>query len=308
MRRPNLFLCGAPKAGSTSLHDYLDQHPDIFMSPVKEPNHFASDLNITGEDWRVHRRENYAALFKDARDQTVVGESSIFYSFSRAAIPAAEQFSPGAKYIYLMRNPVDAVWSLHWQFVKTSNENKTRLADALDAEPARAEGRELPPSVHNPAGLLYTRVYDYAQHLQHVRDAASPERVHVELFEDLARDPAAVYARVLRFLGVDDAFRANFDIKNPARPVRNLPLRRFAADKPLVKKTFVNLPAPIRGTISKAAQLLIKDKTNRDTLEPAVARRLVDFYEPKLPRLEEMLNRDLTVWRERWNKHLAEAT
>jgi len=301
MPRPNLFLFGAAKAGTTALHEYLSHHPSVFMSPVKEPHHFGSDLKL-GEGWHVPRREDYEALFDAAADTPVRGESSVFYMISEHAAREVHRYTGGdARLVVMLRDPVSAVWALHWQFLKSANETLTNLNDALDAEPRRAEGRKLPPMNHNHLALLYTRTYDYPPHLDRIDTVFPPDRVHIELFDDLQQDPAALYARVLRFLGVDPSFTPAFEVVNKAAPVRNLPLRQSLARSPALKRAWGKLPTRVRGAAGSLAASLIRDKQTRAALTPAVAARLAERFEPTLPALEERLGRDLTHWRHRWH-------
>ena len=300
MPRPNLFLFGAAKAGTTALHEYLNHHPSIFMSPIKEPHHFGSDLEL-GPGWHVPDRAEYEALFDAAGDAPVRGESSVFYMISEHAAREVHDYTNGdARIIVMLRDPVSAVWALHWQFLKSANETLTSLDAALEAEPRRARGHHLPPMHHNRLALLYTRTYDYPPHLGRI-DAAFPrDRVHIELFDDLQQDPAALYARVLDFLGLDPGFAPAFEVVNKAQPVRNLPLRQSLARSPALKRAWGKLPTRVRGAAGSLAASLIRDKQTRTSLTPAVASRLAERFEPTLPALEERLGRDLSIWRDRW--------
>src|SRR5438067_2452241 len=103
---PNFFIVGAAKAGTTSMHRYLAQHPEIFMSKVKEPTFFATDLGLV-TPWQD--KGAYLSLFEDADDLPVRGESSPAYLLSSEAAQRIRTASPGARILILLRNPVDAV-------------------------------------------------------------------------------------------------------------------------------------------------------------------------------------------------------
>src|SRR4249920_1791560 len=122
MRRPNLFIVGAPKCGTTSLHQYLSQHPQVFMSRLKEPHYFARDIE-NRSTWCARSFEEYLRHFEDARDHVIVGESSTWYLYSHVAAQAIKECIHDVFIIAMIRNPIDAMYSLHGQFLWTGNED-----------------------------------------------------------------------------------------------------------------------------------------------------------------------------------------
>src|SRR5579863_1241705 len=134
-RLPNFFIVGAPKAGTTSLYHYLDQHPEIYMSPVKETNHFASEIRLAGfadelqeqvkRDMRAMQKylagpmsekrfgavglewDDYLKLFRNATDEKAIGEASVCYLWSRTAAKNIFARIPRAKIIMILRDPAE---------------------------------------------------------------------------------------------------------------------------------------------------------------------------------------------------------
>lgn len=99
MKEPNFFIIGAPKCGTTSLAHWLAQHPEVFMSPVKEPHYFSTDFPLTS--WRDP--DDYHSLFEGAdTHHKAVGEASVWYLRSREAVPQIEAHYPGARYIVML--------------------------------------------------------------------------------------------------------------------------------------------------------------------------------------------------------------
>ena len=122
MRKPNFFIVGAPKTGTTSFYAYLDGHPDVFMSPVKEPNFFSPDVMGTHRQsrWKYpEETDGYLTLYENARDEKRVGEASTSYLVSHAAPQAVHDFAPDALIIAMVRHPVDLMYSLHNERVLT---------------------------------------------------------------------------------------------------------------------------------------------------------------------------------------------
>ena len=119
---PNLFIIGAMKSGTTSLHEYLNEHPDIFMSNVKEPGYFAECMNYYPKDlaW-------YESLFKEAKGEMIIGESSTNYTklpICTDVVNKIWEFNPDARFIYVMRDPIKRVISHYWHGVKYGDERK----------------------------------------------------------------------------------------------------------------------------------------------------------------------------------------
>lgn len=112
MKKPNFFIIGAPKCGTTSLAAWLAEHPQIFMSPIKEPQFFNKDVGFPMKSLQA-----YEKLFKDASSGHIaVGEATVLYLYSKVAVRNILDYNPDAKFIVCLRNPVDMAYSLHEQW------------------------------------------------------------------------------------------------------------------------------------------------------------------------------------------------
>ena len=121
MSIPDFVIVGAPKCGTTALASYLDGHPRIFLSRVKEPNYFCFDapgLRV------VDRLETYSGLFTPAQPGQLCGEASTAYLFSHAAVPAILESNPAARIIVLVRNPLEMVVAHHHEKLHHFEENE----------------------------------------------------------------------------------------------------------------------------------------------------------------------------------------
>src|SRR5262249_53369576 len=121
MNKPNFFIVGAPRCATTSMYTYLKQHPQIHLSLLKEPLFFATDLTI--QPLAVTDEASYLGLFADAGDARRIGEGSVFYLLSKRAAEEIKRFSPRAKIIIMLRNPIDMMHSLHALYLRTGNED-----------------------------------------------------------------------------------------------------------------------------------------------------------------------------------------
>lgn len=195
--RPNLFIIGAMKSGTTSLHEYLSVHPDIFMSDPKEPGHFAKEMTYYPKD-----PEWYLGLFAGAGDARVIGESSTHYTKLPLYPGVAErilEFAPDARFVYLMRDPIRRAISHYWHAVRKFDETRPILR-AIREDPQ------------------YLAFSDYRMQLAPYFRLFGRERVYVETFEALVADPRRVVREVLGWLGVSPEFTPEAFAKENAMP------------------------------------------------------------------------------------------
>lgn len=211
--RPNLFIVGAPKCGTTSMWRYLSGHPDVFMARVKEPNHFGSDVRAGSG---LRDRAAYLRLFAAAGGARVVGEASIGYLGSRDAAAEIAAFAPDARIIVMLREPVSHLRSLHAHFLARGIEDIEDLAVALEAGTERFRGR-LTGQPTLPELLDYRRAVRHAEQLRRYLAVFPRQHVHVVILEDLARDTPGTFRQMLRFLKVDEGYQPVFERFNPSR-------------------------------------------------------------------------------------------
>ena len=155
MSKPNFFIIGAPRAGTTSLCNYVADHPRIYFSPIKEPHFFSTDYP---DHPRPDERE-YERLFAVANGSYLaVGEGSTSYLSSLVAVPKILEYSPAAKFIVLMRHPIELAYSFHSHLVYHGGEDVEDFEQAWRLQPERAAGRCLPPDTPDSRLLQYGRL------------------------------------------------------------------------------------------------------------------------------------------------------
>ena len=211
--RPNFFIVGAPKCGTTSLHEYLQRHPEIFMPFFKEPHFFGSDLE--GSRFRQFRAkpERYLKLFRDARGEKRIGESSPWYLTSERAAAEIQAYDPAAKIIIMLRNPIDMMYSMWSQFRYSGNEQIETFEEALAAEADRQAGRRIRRVAHCVTGLRYREMTRFARQVPRYFERFGRENVKIIIFDDFRSDTPAVFRDVLAFLEVDPALPD--DLRHP---------------------------------------------------------------------------------------------
>jgi hypothetical protein len=287
-RRPNYFIVGAPKCGTSSLFDHLGQHPQVFNSPRKEPFFFGTDLPSV----RRPTLEEYLELFGGATSEKAVGEASTAYLHSRRAASEIRAFEPSARIIVCLRSPVDLIVSFfnyrRWQ----GAEPEETLEAALAAERRREE-------TGAPA-LLYRGHAAFTEHLTRYFETFGRDAVHVVLLDDLRARAEEVYRRTLEFLGVDPTFRPDFRVVNPTLAVRSRAFHRFIARPPswLSAAATTLLPLGVRHRIFGRLRRLNSGRGRLPGVPPDVRARLIEEYRPEVERLSDLLGRDLRHWSE----------
>ena len=289
--KPNLFIVGAPKCGTTSMHDYLGQHPDIFMTPNKEPRHFGADL-VYDPKWTVADRDDYLGLFTEGADCAYRGESTPLYLYSHDAPRQIHAFNPDARIVIMIRNPVDMINSYHLQRINTGNEDILKLEDALAADEKKIRRAWICRQIS------YLEAATFSPRIEAFFSMFGRDRVHVILFDDLKDDVNRTYAECLKFLGLDSAVDVDLSVRNASRPVTgaDLFLKRLYYRNRRVMGFFVKrMPAPLmnlyRRTITKFG------KSRRGTgMDPALRRQLTEQFQSEIARLSTLLDRDLAHW------------
>jgi len=295
MTRPDFFIVGAFKAGTTSLYEYLRQHPQVFMPFHKEPMYFGADLDAR---YRRMSADEYLRLFADARPGQRVGEASPWYLYSASAAREIEAFSPGAQAIVMLRNPVDVMYAQHSQLLFNQRENLADFGEALAAEADRRAGRRIPPGALRREALFYRHSVRFAEQLQRYFEVFGRERVHVIVHDDLVADAAGVVRDTFAFLGVDPEVAVDLEIRNPNRRARSGVLQRliFRPPGPLRRVVPLLRRFPLvhrlRDTLVSANSVPVA----RRPMDPELRRRLTAELEPEVAALGELIGRDLAAW------------
>jgi hypothetical protein len=226
MKYPNFFIIGAPKCGTTALYSYLKEHPQIYLSELKEPHFF----NDTDEGRNFTEQDDYLKLFEPAGEQhRAVGEASVFYLYSKSAVKKIHQFNPAAKLIVMLRHPVDMFFSLHQQNLFRFRENVRDPEQAWSLQPERADGRHIPRGCREPRSVQYQAVCSLGAQLERLFGNFPKEQVLVISSDEFQRNTRAVYERVLAFLGVDSDGRKDFPRENSSKMHRSFRLARCLA-------------------------------------------------------------------------------
>ena len=297
--KPNFFIVGAPKCGTTALYRYLQPHPNIFMPEIKEPHFFARDL---GDYPRIKTMEDYLGLFAGATAEHLRrGEASVYYLRSSVAIPAIREFNPEARIIAMFRNPVDMVYSLHSQLLYVSEENVSDFETAWRLQDRRGRGLDVPPHIRSPLLVQYAQVGQFGTQARRLLSTFPREQVKIILFDDFAASPQQVYDDVIAFLGLPHDRRTDFPRINENKGARVAWLRRlYRKPPPVLREAVRSLKRAVGGEgISTAKKKLVALNTVRERrapLPPRLREELVAAFRDEVSLLAEITGRDLSHW------------
>ena len=290
---PNLLIVGAAKSGTTSLHNYLNQHPDVFMCSPKEP-HFLINKDI-GEK-RIPNGiidiDDYKLLFKGNEYKKYRGESSVMYlQFPEITISNIKRFlNSDVKIIIMLRNPTERAYS-GYQHVKRYN-----VMEKLTFEEALKYSEERYMSVKNMTPA--SRYLELGMYFSQVKSFLSSfQNVHVIIYDDFKLDACKELRKVFDFLELDQ-INVKFDKRHMIGgwEWKYDWMRQIMIQDNIFKKC-IKTPFPskeIRFVLNK----IIKNRSSREieALNPKTEEWLKSFYKKDIAALSKLLDRDLTNW------------
>jgi len=310
---PNFFLVGTGKSGTTSLYHYLRQHPQIYLSPIKEPCYFASEIrlenlapsyrrhikrmsrrlpevlgvatSIKPHGWLVSEWDDYLRLFQDVKGQPVVGEASAAYLWSTTAALNIASRRPDAKIVMILRDPAERAFSQYLH----------QLAVGLIHCSFREHIRKCVQNNQNTIGALYPflEVGLYYGQVKRYLERFPSHNIRVYWYEEAWRDSNAMLADLFRFLDVDrtyrpDTSRRSLERRAPRFPSVNRGLKRFDIAH------WVNdaVPSAFRPVLRR----LLFHRSPPGWMNASDRQYLVDYYRDDVMKLAGLLNRDLSAW------------
>ena len=285
---PNFFIVGAPKCGTTSLSSYLQQHPDIFMCPIKEPNYFSfEDIEKQQLYYRfVHTRslKEYEALFSGVENEKAIGEASVSYLYYPSVPQKIKNIVPEAKAVILLRNPVDRAFSHYLMDVRLGYVNIS--FDDIVARKSSHRMIDLYYQQYVSLGLYYDQVKRYY-------DIFGREKVAVIIFDDLKSNPVAVIKSLFSFLGVDDSYEPDASQKKNEFFMPNNKLIRILYRNYATRSV---AKALLTKSVADWAKNNFFSRMKKPTLNDTARYLLSDIYRMDIERLEHLLSADLHAW------------
>ena len=304
---PNFFVVGAARAGTTSVDRYLDEHPEIYMSPIKEPSYFARDIlpgDVTARQWNRRQRgledylngpmtavrggcvlewEQYLKLFKNVKNEAAVGESSTAYLVSPQAPAEIRARIPHARIIIMLRSPVERAFSMYLLFCRNGG--------------LRANFSDLLRNGNSPDLAKWRRhileLRKVAPHVRRFLETFPRDQVRWYFYDDFSADPGRTMQNIYTFLGVDPQFRPDVARRFNEGVAPRLPLLQQA----LHRTRLLDFGSRIlpQGARALARRTLFRTK-NRPSLTDSDRAYLVDYFRDDIVELEQLVQRDLSGW------------
>ena len=278
MTLPNFLVIGAGRAGTTSLYTYLDEHPDVFMSRIKEPNFFLDPTPRNASARYAKTLAEYEALFADAGGASAIGEASVVYfrhPSSAARIKAT--LGPDVNLILILRQPAMRAFSGYLL---------SRRGDGQVLE-----RRSAAEALLNPESG-FERSY-YADSLERWLDLF-PDRLKILIFERYVANLSDTLRQVFEHIGVDPAFEPDFSRRyNEGWVPRNAALNRVLKHRRLRRIARSALPA---GAQSAIRTLTRRNQAPAPSIDPALYEELTQRYLADIRRTEELIGEDLSHW------------
>jgi hypothetical protein len=300
---PDFLVVGAPKAGSTAVHQALVQHPQLFLSNPKEPKYFLTgdkkparrDQRGPGDAHSAHewiwQRNRYEQLFDAAPPGSLRGESTPFYLWDKQSHTRIYDAIPNAKLIAIIRDPVDRAYS-NWTHLRSDGlEPEADFLAACRLEPKRVAAGFAP-------FWRYLELGRYGEQLEHLFSVFPREQVHVLRYKELIDDQQATLDAIFGFLGAKPGVVTRIPPSNTSGWARdnavNTALRRTIRGG-AVLGSFVP-PKIWRQAQRPLVSALKREKTHRPTLPVDYRRELVEHFREDIARLESLLGRSYPDW------------
>lgn len=299
---PNFFIVGAPRCGTTALSEYLRQHPHVCFSEPKESQYFCTDLPgmraYHEEDEYLHRCFSHCS----SGPANAIGDGSVWHLYSSAAIPNILRFAPGARFIIMVRNPIELCIALYEKWLELRMEDQTNFEAAWRLQTARRNGQHIPTACKEAELLQYGEIGKLGAQLQRAFRVIPPDQRLVLIFDDFVGHTRTTYLQVLSFLGLDDDGRRDFPKYNEGQHLRNLALWQLANEPPdLVVRAAMHIKSWFGidrlNVLPRLRRTLLQPRTRKPSLSFNFRQELQEYFADDICLLSSLLSRDLSGWK-----------
>ena len=292
MTLPNFLIIGAGTAGTTSVHEYLKQHPEVFVSAIKETNFFVHDGQnplLLGQwpssDFPIRSLEDYRALFRDAAGAKAIGESSPKYLVDPKAAERIRHHLPAVRLIVMLRNPVERAYSSYARYVRDRDERRSFARAIADEEQGIYDG-----ALRFGQGRYVWPGY-YARHLRIYFGLFDRSQIAIHLFDDLQADAGGLMRQLFGFLEVEEAFVPDTGVRHNSSGKPRNPLLRPLLHKSILTRTARRvLPGSLRRR-AEAVQRAWRDSSAQTapSLPPEIRATLIARYRDDILELQDVI-------------------
>ncbi len=291
VKLPNFLLVGAPKSGTTSLYYYLVDHPQVFMSKLKEPHFFSKpckklpfkgpkDETLGSTMYMNLTWEDYINLFRGASKYEAVGEASADYLYYfKCSIENIKKYLGNPRIIIILRNPIERAFSAYLHMVRDGREYLS-FREALEEETYRKEKNWDFMWLYTDVGFYYEQVKAYIENFSHVK---------IFIYEDLKNNPINFIGELYKFLGIDSNFLPNLEKRYNVGGVPRSWYKLFIQRNPIKRFAKKFTPEKLEMILKKVG--LLKPEMCLEDKE-----YLKEIFKNDILKLQDLINRDLSFW------------
>ena len=310
------FIVGAPRCGTTTLASFLQQHPDVCFSAVKEPHFFSRDEVAALPDDEIAEviaEEYWKRFFGHCEgDPKLYAEGSVTYLYVPERMAPILKLWPNAKFVIALRDPLSMLPSLHARLLVTGDETIRDFPTAWAKIGERAQGKSLPKRAVDPRWLRYDWAGELGRNVERFIAAVGRERCHILLFDDLTRNPQGAYRELCRFLDIEPWSNTDFEPQRINKTIRIGWLQRLLKRPPKAIRTalageqFHKREKKVGSTESPALAAFFRFRkrllqwnkvpAKRKPLDPAVRQQIIDRLRDDVILLSRIIDRDLSHW------------
>jgi hypothetical protein len=302
--RPDFFIVGAPRCGTTALSTYLAEHPRIGFSRPKETQFFCTDL--PGIRFHTEDPHEYLKLCFGhcvGKNYLAIGEGSVWNLYSKNAVANILTFNPKARFIIMVRNPIDFCIALYEKRREMLQEDQPRFEQAWRLEDERRQGRSIPAFFRKEIGVPgYREVASLGEQVEKAFLQIPEQQRLVIVFDDFVADTAAVHTKVLEFLEVPHDGRTEFPQINEGQQVRNQRLwalvwGTMVRAHPLLNPVKRTLKISALNIYPRLSRLFLARRSERPVISEALRAEMRGCFDDDIKRLSATIGRDLSYWR-----------
>ena len=295
---PNFLIVGAAKSGTSSLHNYLNQHPDVFMPSytnyglkVKEPRFLIKEKVKNRLPKGIWNFDLYKKLFKNANSKKAIGESTVLYLYfyEQAIINIKKYLGKNVKIIIMLRNPIDRAYSAYLFASRTHQENQSFKDALMNAKQRFDSDDSLSPMIlYKELGLYYEMVKAYKQEFNDV---------HIILYDDFTLQTNLQVKRVFDFLNISSNYDVDTSkVSNSGGRKWDSRVMKYILMREGIMKFIIRFLLP-ENTRIKIKNILIRSFTSKaDKMDKSIKEELLEYYRIDIQLLEKLINKDLSKW------------
>ena len=299
------MVIGAGKSGTTALHHYLQQHPQLFVPQHKDPSYLAlmhekpsaaenHPKGLAYYPFAIYHAEEYIALYHKAEPEQLTGDVSTMYLYHKQAAENIRKYRPDAKIIAILRNPADRLYSRYLHLARDGRHPETPLSQLFDRDSIWWKRNDL---IYE--GFFY-------QHLKRYFDRFSPDQIKVFLYEDLQSEEKGLIREMYRFLDVAQDFEPETHIIfNQSGFVKSVWKDRLIGHGSILRRTAETLFPSLLNRLRKhpRSQRMVSQMRAQNLHRPVLdadlrARIIKEIYEEDILKLQTLIGRDLSAWLE----------